>query len=186
MPTIRSYQPKDKEDVRAVCIETGPGAAAQAGPARTMLLTSYCDYYIECEPQNCFVVADDDDRAVGYILCAQDCRAYRARFLREYAPRLKGLPFFMRAECRASAFLPKLLAKKYPAHLHIDISEEYQRRGLGSQLMNALTAQLRAKGIPGVLLVVGAGNKKGRNFYGKYGFSKLLRIPTSVVMGLAL
>ena len=183
MPTIRPYQPKDKENVRSVCIQTGPEVALQPGRARQMLLTTYCDYYIECEPHNCFVIADDSDEAVGYILCAEDYRGYRERFLREYAPRVKGL---RRVECQGAARLPKLFVKSHPAHLHIDILPDYQRMGLGSKLMDTLTAQLRAKGIPGVMLGVGASNTKGRNFYNKYGFRQLLRIPKCVVMGLDL
>ena len=184
MPTIRPYQPKDKENVRHICIQTGPGAALKPGRARELLLATYCDYYIECEPQNCFVIADGDDGAVGYILCAQDYWRYRGRFLREYAPRAKGLRG--RVEARGSAGLPRLFVKKYPAHLHIDILPAYQRMGLGSQLMDTLTARLRAMGVPGVMLGVGAGNEKGHNFYRKYGFKALLRIPGCVVMGLEL
>ena len=184
MPSIRPYQSKDKENVRMICIETGPGTARELGPARTLLLTSYCDYYIECEPQNCFVIADDSDEAVGYILCAQNYWRYRERFLRDYAPRVKGFVHWVK--CQGSARMPKMFAKSYPAHMHINILEAYQRMGFGSQLVDTLSAHFRAKGIPGMMLGVGAGNVKGRSFYNKYGFKKLLRIPGCVLMGLDL
>jgi len=184
MPTIRPYQPKDKENVRHVCIQTGPVAGLTQGPKYELELITYCDYYIECEPHNCFVVADDSDEAVGYILCAENFQHYRERFLRDYAPRAKGL--VQRVKCQGSARMPRLFAKGYPAHLHINILEPYQRIGLGSQLMDTLTAHLRAKGIPGVMLGVGAGNVKGRSFYNKYGFKTLLRMPGGVMMGLDL
>jgi len=184
MPTIRPYQPKDKENVRHVCTQTGPSAALREGPARTAQLATYCDYYIEREAQNCFVIAGGGDEAVGYILCAENYRRYRARFMREYLPRVKGLR--LRLECWGAAWLPRWYAKKYPAHLHIDILPDYQRQGLGSQLMDALTARLRARGVPGVMLGVSAGNEKGRNFYKKYGFRQIGRAPGCVVMGLEL
>lgn len=184
MPTIRPYEPKDKENVRNICIRTGPGAAREEGPVRTALLATFCDYYIECEPHNCFVAADDNDEAVGYILCAENDRRYRERFIREYVPRVDGLRG--RLECRSSAALPRLFRRGYPAHLHIDILPAYQRIGLGHRLMDALTAHLREKNIPGVMLGVGAGNVKGRSFYNKYGFRELLRIPGCVAMGLKL
>ena len=184
MPTIRAYQLKDKANVQNVCIKTGPAADKPKGLAWELELACYCDYYVECEPQNCFVVADDSDEAVGYILGAEDYRRYRERFLRDYAPRVKGFPYWVK--CQGSARMPKLFAKQYPAHMHINILEPYQRMGLGHQLVDALTAQLRAKGIPGVMLGVGAGNVKGRSFYNKYGFKKLLRLPGAVMMGLDL
>ena len=183
MPAIRPYQPKDKENVRHVCAETGPAAARAEGPVRDFILTAFCDYYAECEPHNSFVIADDHDEAVGYIFCGEDFKAYHRRFVGEYVTRLKGLG---RVKCRFSAELPRWLVKGYPAHLHIDILPGFQRMGLGSQLMDALTAHLRAKGIPGVMLGVGSDNEKGLNFYAKYGFKKLLRIPGCVFMGLEL
>jgi len=184
MPTIRPYQPKDKENVRHICIQTGPAAGLTQGPKYELELITFCDYYIECEPHNCFVVADDSDEAVGYILCAENYPGYRERFLRDYAPRVKGLPYQVKTQ--GSARMPKLFAKGYPAHLHINILEPYQRMGLGHQLMDTLTAHLRAKGVPGVMLGVGAGNVKGRSFYNKYGFKRLLRMPGGVMMGVEL
>jgi len=186
MPTIRPYQPKDAAHVHIVSMRTGPQAALREGRAQALLFATYVDYYIEHEPHNCFVVADDEDNAVGYIFCAQDYRSYREIFLRDYAPRTKGFSPHMRIECLGAAHLPRFFYKEYPAHLHIDILPEYQRMGLGTELMDALTAQLRAKGVRGVMLGVGSKNEKGRNFYKKYGFRQVGRVPFSIVMGLKL
>ena len=186
MPTIRPYQVKDKENVRQVCIATGPGDAAQPGPALTALLATYCDYYIECEPSNCFVVANEADEAVGYIFCAENYARYKKRFRKEYLPRVKGCGFTKYVESWSSQFLPRFFQAKYPAHLHIDIHDAYQRQGLGTQLVDALAEHLRQKGLPGVMLVVGSGNQKGRNFYKKYGFKEEVVLPGGVVMGLSL
>ena len=186
MASIRHYRETDKANVQNVCMQTGPGAAREIGPAQTMLLTTYCDYYIEQEPQNCFVVANDDDEAVGYILCAENYWRYRLRFRTQYIPRVKECGVMKQTECRGSYFLPLFYSKKYPAHLHIDILDDYQRQGLGSRLMDNLTSQLRKKGVAGVMLVVGAQNEKGRNFYKKYGFKEELVMPFGVVMGLSL
>jgi len=187
MPTIRKYQEKDREDVRYVLVQTGsPKAREKDGPARAMQQATYCDYYLDYEPHNCFVIANDEDRAVGFILCTEDYRVYIKRFMRDYAPRTKGMPLPLRVECIGAARMPRLFVKKYPAHLHIDILQDYQRMGLGHKLMDALIAHLREKGVPGLMLGVGAGNVKGRNFYHKYGYKKLLRIPSSVVMGIEL
>jgi len=187
MTSIRPYQEKDRDNVRQVLVHCA-SAAAQAGegPARTAVWTIYCDYYIECEPQNCFVIANENDEAVGYIMGCEDYQAYYKRFMEDYAPRTKGLGLAHRAECIGAAILPRFFQKKYPAHLHIDIHSDYQRMGLGHQLMDALVAHFRKKNIPGVMLGVASGNKKGRNFYHKYGFTKLRRIPFTVVMGLKL
>jgi len=186
MLTIRPYRLEDKENVRRVCLHAKPGEVVEMNPARAASLATFCDYYIECEPQNCFVVADDNDEAVGCIWCAQDYWRYYRRFVKEYLPGMKDAPRGRRIGYWGAAWTPRFLAKKYPAHLHIDVLEAYQRQGLGSRLMDALTAHLRAKNIPGVMLVVSARNEKGMNFYRKYGFTQVLRISRSVVMGLKL
>jgi len=187
MPTIRPYRPTDAECVYEVSLGTGSKQAREkAGPARTMQFTSYVDYYLEHEPQNCFVAADEDDNAVGFILAARDYLPYREIFLRGYAPRTKGYSLPLRIECLGTVYMPQFFYKKYPAHLHIDILPAYQRMGFGTALMDALTAHLRAQGVPGVMLGVGSKNEKGKRFYRKYGFKKIGRVPFSIAMGLEL
>jgi ribosomal protein S18 acetylase RimI-like enzyme len=185
MITIRPYQPKDRENVRRVCCHLKPEEALDEA-VRGPLLTIFCDYYIDCEPQNCFVAADENDIVVAYVYCAENYKHYRRRFMKEYAPKLKGQPFSRRATCWSAAHMPIFYARKFPAHLHIDVLGPYQRMGLGHQLIDALAAHLRANGVPGVMLVVGRSNVKGRNFYEKYGFKRLRGIPFTVVMGLEL
>ena len=185
MITIRQYRPEDRENVRRVCCHLKPEEPLDERAHKT-LLTIFCDYYIDCEPDNCFVAADENDVVIGYVYCAENYHAYRRRFMREYAPKLKGQPFSRRVDAWGAAHMPVFFAKKYPAHLHIDVLEPYQRMGLGHKLVDALAAHLRAKGVPGVMLVVGRSNVKGRGFYNKYGFQRLKSIPFTVVMGLKL
>ena len=185
MPTIRPYRPEDREHVRRVCLHAKPGEVVELSPARAASLATFCDYYIDCEPQNCFV-AVDGGKVIGCVWCAEDYWRYYRRFSETYLLGMKDIPLRNRMNYWGAAWTPRFLAKKYPAHLHIDILEAYQRMGLGHRLMDALAAHLRAKGVPGVMLVVSARNEKGVNFYRKYGFKQLLRISRSVVMGLRL
>jgi len=191
MLIIRPYQQGDKEEVRRVCLHAKPGEAVSLSPARAASLATFCDYYIECEPQNCFVAVDDDAAmdgggVVGCIWCAENYRQYYRRFAREYLPGMRNIPLRDRMNYWGAAWTPRFLAKTYPAHLHIDVLQAYQRMGLGHRLMDALAAHLRTQGVPGVMLVVSAGNEKGMNFYRKYGFTQVLRVSRSVVMGLRL
>jgi len=185
LAAVRPYEEKDKENVREVCLATGPKDAYEP-KKRAFLTLCFSDYYTEKEPDNCFVLADDSDEAVGYILCAQDYRRYAQVFRRDYLPRVRKLGFFLGAGAWVNVVLHGRYAKKYPAHLHIDILDAFQRQGYGSRLMDALTANLRKKGVPAVMLVVGSGNKKGRSFYKKYGFEEVRVLPGGVVMGLKL
>lgn len=182
-PVVRAYRGQDREAVRQVCIATAAAPFQQRKELQPLLLTAFCDYYIEREPQNCFVAADAQDRAVGYILCAENADAWAKTFRAEYlanAPQ-EAVPFF-----EALLGTPLEFAQEYPAHLHIDILPEYQRMGLGALLMDALAAHLRRKGVPGLMLGVGADNEGARRFYQRYGFSVLQARPNETVMGLRL
>ena len=53
-------------------------------------------------------------------------------------------------------------------------------------MMDALLDHLRQKGVKAVMLIVGAYNKKGINFYKKYGFHEISRFFGSVAMGMEL
>lgn len=184
MAAVRPYKNKDKENVRTICLETGP-ADAYSPQKRAHLLASFCDYYIEQEPENCFVLADEDDNAVGYILCAQDYK----RYLRDFPAYVRAAGeggFGSRFRTRVTAWPARMYGKRFPAHLHIDILPAYQSRGFGPQLMNANIENLRSKNIRGVMLVVGEGNAKAVAFYKKNGFRVVRRFFGFLVMGLEL
>jgi len=185
MATVRPYEEKDKEHVREICLLTGP-ANAHEPKQRAMLLACFCDYYVEQEPGNCFVLADDNDNAMGYIFCAENFDRYNHTFRKEYIARSRQGGMFNGVYAWFTTIPQHYYAKKYPAHLHIDILPDYQRQGWGSVMMDTLTNHLRAKKVPAVMLVCGAGNQKGINFYKKYGFAVIRNIFGFVAMGLDL
>lgn len=178
---VRKYQDKDKDNLRKICIET---AAPQKNERGEKLLTLlYNDYYTEHEKDNCFVLADENDNAVGYIISAENFDSYKKTFMKEYMPRIRKLSF--------SHYLQKLLslytyekkyAKKYPSHLHIDILPGNTGKGSGSELIETLFAHLKAKGVKGVMLGVGYKNTRAIKFYQRHNLSVLKKIPKVCVM----
>lgn len=183
MLSVRKYEQKDYDGVRYACLHSeGVEPAADFGE---FVLHTFCDYYIEHEPFNCFVL-DDDGRAVGYVICAEDYDAYKKTFDAEYLPLSKHLgdEFYHWAD--TSTILQNKYKADYPAHLHIDLLPEYQRKGWGGKLINALAEHLKAKGIKGVMLTAGTENVNAGSFYKKYGFSLLEIYDTDVAFGLSL
>ena len=77
MYSIRNLRVSDKEDVRRICIETASASATDTPLKRAVLCDLYCDYYVEYATDTSFVAADGDDRAIGYVFCAQ---TFSARF----------------------------------------------------------------------------------------------------------
>lgn len=181
---IRPYQPKDFDRMRKICYETSSGFESDNG--RTALFATYCDYYVNEEPESCFVAVNENDEAIGYIICAPDDARYKKIFNEKYAPVLKKASPVRYLMHVINEAMHKKVKVNYPAHLHIDILEEGQRKGLGTRLMDTLIAYLKEKGIKGVYLTCGAGNEKGVNFYKKYGFKILSAKFGSVTFALDL
>lgn len=182
--TIRPYESKDKENVRNVCLYCD-GYEEFHEDTKLFLLSTYCDYYTEKEPHNCFVAANENDEAVGYILCAEDFDSFFKCFNEEYFSKIDEENKQHRYYASTAYVHHERYKELYPAHLHIDILEEYQRMGLGHQLMNTLLSHLAGKGIKGLMLTVATYNPKGMAFYKKYGFTLLEERPDCLIYGIS-
>ena len=182
---IENFEEKYRERVRFVCLSTGPDDALTNSRIGAYIENTYCNYYIDNEPENCFVLTDDDDNAVGYILCAKDYKAYSRCFGKYFGIIRKNAGINL-IEVIAEQLVLKLFSRKYPAHLHIDILDGYTGQGSGSLLMNRLITCLRSEGVPAVMLIVGSGNTQAIRFYKRNGFTVLVHAFGATVMGLKL
>lgn len=167
--SLRAYLPKDRDELRRICRETCSDEYLLSH--ENVLYTKYSDYYTESEAENIFVLADEDDRAQGYILCCADSRRYARLWRREYLKRLEGSGLYKLMSLHTLWETGHMARRGFPAHLHIDISPAYQRMGGGHALVGALKEHLREKGVAGVYLGCGRSNAAGNAFYRKCGFT---------------
>jgi ribosomal protein S18 acetylase RimI-like enzyme len=79
-----------------------------------------------------------------------------------------------------------IFGKVYPAHLHINLLPEYQNKGYGTELINALTQRLMVKGIKGVMLMASKENTGAIRFYKRNGFKVIIAAFGGIVMGKKL
>lgn len=185
MPEIKKYQEKYKADLQRVCVNTGPLAAQTDERVREYILNTYCDYYLECEPQNVFALVDENDTAQGYIFAAENYKAYRRAF-GKYLKRVRksGLKNYLYV--LGEDFFYRLFSRKYPAHLHIDLNEGYRGGGNGTEMMKIQLDNMRNKKIKSIMLIVGTGNVQAIKFYTKNGFKHLLSAGDATVMAKEL
>lgn len=184
MLSIRKYEEKDYDGVCFACLNSDEDDDVSESLAEFILHT-FCEYYIEKEPENCFVL-DDDGKAVGYIICAEDYDKFKAVFDAEYFPRVQHLGEDRIKWATEAYMLHEKFKADYPAHLHIDILPPYQRGGNGGKLVQTLSEHLLSKGIKGVMLTTGTGNVRATNFYRKYGFEELEIYETDIAFGKKL
>ena len=171
---------KDRERVEQICIATGPKQVL----LQKAVLSVFCHYYIEQEQENCFVAVDEQDEAVGYVFCAKDFHTWEQQFKKIYLKGEKDKFVVLLGKATIAGLKP--FSEGYPAHLHIDIHPDFQRKGLGTKLMDALTMYLKECAVKGLMLSVGSDNEKGRNFYKKYGFTELKQGRKQILMGIKL
>lgn len=169
---IRKYKETDYDRIVEICLDTAD-PEKQAQPVNIWVKLMFCRYYIEKEPESCFVAVDENDVPMGYCFGAVDYDKYASQ-MDEY---LKGI-----SEMENEGYLSISLVEMYnhyiykdtyPAHLHIDFLEPYRGKGYGSALIEALCADFKSRGVDGVMLIVGSDNFRAHKFYEKLGFNIL-------------
>ena len=172
---VEPYSSHHRDELRAICLANA-GELAQSNPTeQKFTLLMYCDPYLELG--TAYVLLDDAGIARGYILCAEDYGRWRHDFA-PYARCIANLsPDYERRMLEELAYYESV-SQDYPAHLHIDIQEDYTGVGGGRQLMEALIAQLREHGVKGVTFGVSALNERAVGFYQHLGFDLLTEYGT--------
>lgn len=170
---IRKYQANDKIYCREICFLTAH--CRETDRQKAILYNLYNDYYTETEPENCFVLTDGN-KVVGYIISSESFSKYERSFTSRYLPELKKLSLTNYLIKKCSLKIEKTLAKKFPAHLHIDLLPDYTGKGFGGKMVEIALENLRAKGVTGIFLGVNYKNIRAVNFYKTHGFSTKLTI----------
>ncbi len=178
---IKPYEDKYKDGVRKVCFETA-GEKYQKNEEYLYLL--YCDYYLEYEKDNCFVALNSENQVIGYILCASNDKKYRKFFKKYYLKNIKKYGF--KKEARTDLALSKLLGGSYPAHLHIDITKNWQKMGIGGTLFDTLISHLKKESVGGLYLGCDHFNTGARKFYEKKGFKTIFDSKAGTIYGMLL
>ena len=179
---IRKVKAEDETALIDICYITGDPKLKQIFPDKQLFGMFWCLYYVWFEPENCFVAVDSEtNKVIGYILSTKDTEKQEKHFKSKMTQKIKA----RRKELHLQTFRSRvytyfiinkihtrkrrLLYKNYPAHLHIDILPQYQRKGIGHRLMQTLEKHLESNNVIGYHLEVGVNNKLGISFYQKYG-----------------
>ena len=189
MILIRKCNISDEKDIMEICYKTGYLGEDLTGRGlfNDKLLFSYffCLYYSRYESENCFVAVDTkEDKAVGYILGTCDTLKQRKRFLHKMGwrifLRIIQVTIWNYPETVKSIFHlaknvgvesgSRQIYKEYPAHLHINILPEYQRRGIGKKLIDAFENNIKHYA-SGIHLITSSRNVKAIPFYHKKGYT---------------
>lgn len=182
--SLRRATRADRQAIFDICIGTAAGGADATslyGDRRLPGLI-WAVGYLHLEPDFAFVLRDGD-RAVGYTLGTPDTAAFQKQMDRRWWPMVRRLtagiqattPADERALARIAAPLtaPEWLLEDYPAHFHLNILPEAQRRGWGKWMTDAQMEALQLSGTRGVHFGISAVNKRALDFYRRIGFEEI-------------
>lgn len=164
------YTSEHADELREICVAQASERARTSETHRVFTLLMYCDAYLERGVA--YMLVDDEGRARGYVLAAEDARTWREEF-EPYRRQIVALGPEYEGRVADELDFYESVADEYPAHLHIDIAESCTGRGGGRMLMEALLARLRADGVRGVVFGVSAANERAVGFYRHMGFELL-------------
>ena len=187
MVEITKYIPSDREAIRQICLETGfAGESITKVIDNTQLFLDLCTNYVFDGKSGETFVARDGEKPVGYLFVSQDKKAYdriqQGYYLKRIAEELASLYRFTNRDRKYYMLYVISFFKgeygfpclnQYPATLHINVSPNYQGRGIGRMLFRVLFEFLKEKGCPGVQLQTTTLNLGAIKLFKSFGFETI-------------
>ncbi|MFH8249189.1 GNAT family N-acetyltransferase [Microbacterium sp. B2969] len=198
MTRIRPFRPGDEPALADICLKTADDGVDATGVLDDDAIWAeiFVLPYVARHPDLAFVVETDDERVVGYIVCAPDTDGFEEWFSGEWWPQFaERWPKPAAEHSRQDGILLYAYGRRpraepfsqgFPAHLHIDLLPELQGQGFGRRLIDTLIAALREGGVTGLHLVASSGNTGALVFYPRLGFSPLPSHDGVQAFGMAL
>jgi len=195
---VRKFHEDDRAHLYHVCLATGDSGASALHlyTEKDMLGEIYVGPYLSFQPDLSLTLIKDG--VAGYALAALDTRSFEDTLSKHWWPAIlekyqgRSPENFNERENNLFEYIqnpplrPEEVVKDYPSHLHIDLLEKAQGRGIGKAMMLLLLDTLREQGSKGVHLGMGAQNSRAFTFYTKLGFTLLDKNDNEWTMGLKL
>jgi len=157
----------------------------------------YTAPYFFFEPELCFTAVNDQGVPSGFIVGTSDTRSFnkwmQTQWLNPLREFYKNVDYF---KSDAERYTIKQIIKGpgeglwqnlgYPAHLHIDLLDSLQGKGLGKALMHTFFSAIQAKDVHGIHLGVDGRNVRAYGFYEAMGFSILEEVSGGATFGIKL
>ena len=188
MVTLRLFRPDDLSAIYAISLATGDAGkdAARLYDDPRVIGNIYAAPYALLRP-DLMLVAADDIGVAGYVTGALDTRAWEALLERDWWPWLRrqyadpgsASPGGWTADQQRAFTIhhprptPAALVEAYPAHLHMNLLERVQRRGIGSSLLRAWFDLPACQGVRAAHVGVNRGNEGGLAFWRSQAFEPL-------------
>lgn len=172
MIEIRQFVETDRDYIRKICMDTANKGYNTNPRKRECIANMFIDYYLDFEPQNCFV-AVDEGIPCGYIVCSANPELFQQKFKEVYIPKVFKKSFLIGLFSKITAGTSKKLDNLLGGGgFHINIDDKHQGLKLGPKLLTALGKHLFANGHKYMYLVTKNRKTRGYGFYKHFGFEE--------------
>jgi ribosomal protein S18 acetylase RimI-like enzyme len=169
---IRDYKDSDLPYLKKICQDTAIINFHKSKRKRELVYLMYLDYYLKYEKENALVLADDNDVARGYIVCSLNSKLYETKMKKEYRKEIFKRSLIVGIFSLFQDHKNFKLNEKYSGGFHINIEHDYQGKGYGTKLLDALQKKVIASGNKYMFLVTKDENTRGYPFYKHYRFKE--------------
>jgi ribosomal protein S18 acetylase RimI-like enzyme len=185
MMLIREAKKSDAPFLSKICLLTADAgkSAEQLHDFEELPGLIFAVPYVQLPKTWGFVLEDEStSEVVGYVLGSTDTR-YFEQYAREHwwpplAEKYAKEDITKSADAKYVNILQNMFTASAgcinfsPAHLHINILEQYQRKGWGRRLIDKGLEYLKEQGLDAVWLGIDPRNDAARVFYSRLGFEK--------------
>lgn len=188
---IRPYKPEDREAVRRLvisCADTGIFPRCLHHRHQESLTDLLSRYYLDHEPESCWVVDSTSDGVVGYVFGCLSSELRRRVLFTRIVP--SSLAKMLLRGALFTCPIPRLIwaglstwlrgrrekrtaQARFPGHLHVGLDPRYRRLGLGSRLVQCFLHRAQQCGVSGVHVSVVEGNAPAVAFFRGIGFQTI-------------
>ena len=188
---IREAVVDDMPEVAEICCLTGYMGESIEGrfSDRVLFAELFVLYYLR-NPEEIALVAECGGRVVGYCVGTADGVVQQRRFQENQLPLIKKR-MLMKTIWRYPRDFLKVLRwsrlkgddqakiddQKFPAHLHMNVHPDFQRPGIGKQLLSRFCKASAERGAGGIHIKTSTRNQSAIGFYLRNGFRESHRKP---------
>lgn len=187
MARIRLIQDTDLDALYGISLATGfaGGDAAHIYEDKKLLGHIYSAPYARLSPDLALVV-EDNFGVAGFAVGTVDTEHWEALLEREWWPELRrqypdpdGAPADWTMDQRRCAMIhhpertPTSVARRYPAHMHLNLLPRQQRRGVGGRLLEAWIDLAFERGARAMHVGLNRTNSGALTFWKRQGFEPL-------------
>ncbi|KAG8766101.1 hypothetical protein FRC12_007088 [Ceratobasidium sp. 428] len=185
--SIRPATAADRPALSRICLLTGDaGKSAESEYTIPELLgLVYAEPYVVVPPCFGFVLVNEQDEVLGYILGTPDTRRFETAIAKEwytplrtqarysknpYPPDVTASDRHMINLIHKPDTAPEEIIQVSKAHIHIDLLPRAQKQGWGTRLIGKAVEYLREQGNDSLYVIIDPRNAGGRAFYLAIGF----------------